>query len=467
MASLFDQQIDQTYQGLFKTSDNGPVLTEGRKQLSDGEGNLLPIEVSQAEVLLVNPILYTGSGQTAIITDNNTDSFIYLGNQDFSAATVTGLPDTDTTYTISSAQDGLNADIKLVDQLGNTSKVTLVAGTNITLSNSGNDLTINAAGGGGAAGLVAGTGVNSMKNSDALVTTPATATSVDDIVLGNGAYDNTASAVNGKNVIIGSGAGMSGGEWNVVIGKNAISAKGSSIVIGNGAQNNSGSAICIGSGAYTDSLDEQLVIGLNAKGYGNAGCISLGRDAINYGANTIAIGRNAVAGGSPGDPTTAGVAIGNNATAAGNKSIALGIDTNTVYDDAIAIGNGAKSTFFRTIAIGKNSQVNGVASIAIGENSKTTGYNQIAIGQDAQITNGGAEQSMALGYFAKITTGVIGATALGAGVTAGTANTVTLKKLQMLDYATLNYASDAAAATGGIPLGGVYHTEGALKIRIV
>jgi len=29
------------------------------------------------------------------------------------------------------------------------------------------------------------------------------------------------------------------------------------------------------------------------------------------------------------------------------------------------------------------------------------------------------------------------------------------------------YADDAAAATGGIPLGGVYHTSGALKIRIV
>ena len=37
----------------------------------------------------------------------------------------------------------------------------------------------------------------------------------------------------------------------------------------------------------------------------------------------------------------------------------------------------------------------------------------------------------------------------------------------MLDYATLNFADDTAAAAGGIPLGGVYHTAGALKIRIV
>ena len=34
------------------------------------------------------------------------------------------------------------------------------------------------------------------------------------------------------------------------------------------------------------------------------------------------------------------------------------------------------------------------------------------------------------------------------------------------DYSNLNFADDAAAATGGVPLGGVYHTSGALKVRI-
>jgi hypothetical protein len=29
-----------------------------------------------------------------------------------------------------------------------------------------------------------------------------------------------------------------------------------------------------------------------------------------------------------------------------------------------------------------------------------------------------------------------------------------------------NFASDAAAATGGIPLGGLYHTAGTIKIRL-
>lgn len=30
-----------------------------------------------------------------------------------------------------------------------------------------------------------------------------------------------------------------------------------------------------------------------------------------------------------------------------------------------------------------------------------------------------------------------------------------------------NYADDAAAAAGGIPVGGLYHTDGAVKIRLV
>ena len=41
-----------------------------------------------------------------------------------------------------------------------------------------------------------------------------------------------------------------------------------------------------------------------------------------------------------------------------------------------------------------------------------------------------------------------------------------MKMLQIANYATMNYADDTAAAAGGIPLGGVYHNAGALRIRI-
>lgn len=45
-------------------------------------------------------------------------------------------------------------------------------------------------------------------------------------------------------------------------------------------------------------------------------------------------------------------------------------------------------------------------------------------------------------------------------------NKTTTKTLVISDYANLNFADDAAAAAGGVELGGIYHTSGVLKIRI-
>ena len=38
--------------------------------------------------------------------------------------------------------------------------------------------------------------------------------------------------------------------------------------------------------------------------------------------------------------------------------------------------------------------------------------------------------------------------------------------LILLGYSTLGFTNDAEAASGGIPLGGVYHDNGSLKIRL-
>lgn len=45
-------------------------------------------------------------------------------------------------------------------------------------------------------------------------------------------------------------------------------------------------------------------------------------------------------------------------------------------------------------------------------------------------------------------------------------NKTTTGTLVISDYANLNFADDAAAAAGGVELGGIYHTSGVLKIRI-
>jgi len=96
--------------------------------------------------------------------------------------------------------------------------------------------------------------------------------------------------------------------------------------------------------------------------------------------------------------------IGNNFSVAGNRTCVMG--TNTVFGDD-------------TVAIGNNNQVAAPGAAAIGRN-----------------------------------------------LIAQTEDTLTIHKLQLVDWATTDFTDDIAAAAAGIPLGGVYHTAGILKIRI-
>lgn len=56
--------------------------------------------------------------------------------------------------------------------------------------------------------------------------------------------------------------------------------------------------------------------------------------------------------------------------------------------------------------------------------------------------------------------------ALGNGVTAAIADGVTVKNFVIANHANLDFPDDTTAAAGGVPVGGVYHTSGAIKIRL-
>lgn len=58
MSTLTGTKPKDTYQGLIKTSDNGPVSSP--KQLSDGNGNLIPITVSSTAVALTGDVTANG-----------------------------------------------------------------------------------------------------------------------------------------------------------------------------------------------------------------------------------------------------------------------------------------------------------------------------------------------------------------------------------------------------------------------
>ena len=196
MAGLNGQTVQSTYESLVKTLDNAPVGVSTRTQLSDGEGNSLPIEISQTDVALTNPTLQLGGGVSGIVGDNGNDQFIYQGNHDFSGATVIGLSsgtsgssgiDGTSGTDGSSGSSGTNGSSGTDGSSGTNGS----SGTDGTSGSSGSSGT-SAAGGGG---LVNGTGTNSLRNADDLVATPAQANGNSGVALGNGAKANGGESV--------------------------------------------------------------------------------------------------------------------------------------------------------------------------------------------------------------------------------------------------------------------------------
>ena len=321
MGQLTGNQIDLSYQGLIKTTDNA-ALGAVEKEITDGVG-------------------------TASTLKLGTTSASFVGTLDLTGATVLG--------------------------------------------------------GGGAAGLVSGTGTDSMKSADTL--TPLS-------------------------------TNLAGGQNAIVFGAGAIGNQDYGITIGTSAQSGIFSTAV---GTYAEAS------GLYATGVGPS-CKATGQ-------NTVSVGKTSWA------QSESSVAIGESAHANGTYgagSVCIGLNTRLVRDAGVAVGRNLNLPLgdfdhYRAVAIGSGTNVRGGDGIGIGTNVDIQGPNtndKIAIGNAAVVTDDN------------------GAVALGAGVTASTANTVTIKKLQMLDYASLSFADDTAAAAGGIPLGGVYHTSGALKIRI-
>ena len=120
MATLTGNTVQSTYDSLIKIGDNTSGFAT-LKQLSDGLGNLMPIEFSSTVI-----------------------DFTTATTADFTGVNVLGLPATDTTYDLTSAQSTNDVNLNLVGSDTTTDTVKLVAGTGITLTDNGsNEVTIN------------------------------------------------------------------------------------------------------------------------------------------------------------------------------------------------------------------------------------------------------------------------------------------------------------------------------------
>ena len=162
MATLTGNAINTSYQGLIKTIDNAVLGINSTKVITDGEGNLTPLALAQSSLLIGSQTAATTvelfSSNLTLADQTATNGFIlnstnlaFAGAIDFTGSTVSGLPaGSDTTYDLGSAQSTNDVDVTLTGSDATIDTIKMVAGTNITLTDNGsNQITIDAAGGGG------------------------------------------------------------------------------------------------------------------------------------------------------------------------------------------------------------------------------------------------------------------------------------------------------------------------------
>ena len=322
----------------------------------------------------------------------------------------------------------------------------------------------------GAAGLESGTGTDSMQSAASLTTTAADSQGTTGIALGNGAISG-----NGiSNIAIGNGAdgGSTGDNYSIAIGNNAQAGDGT---------------IAMGNNAGSIPSDSAVIIGNSAEG--STRTVSLGRLANASGANSIS--------------------IGNESLASGSDSIAIGISTDVSGNDAVAIGNNVESPNNDDVNIGTNNLsaktgLEGDVIIGKDNNSSTTnGGQNVMIGQSNEITQN--ERSNVIGYDNTVSRGshsivgeqntsssnyqiaifgnnntstgeksfvgghnsgatATGAVALGDGVTASTAQTVSVKALETQTNSTPTAGGIIMSDAGGTDRRINIDASGALQI---
>jgi hypothetical protein len=215
------------------------------------------------------------------------------------------------------------------------------------------------------AGLVSGTGTDSIRSSDNLTTTPAIAAAEYSIAIGEQAEVTS----------------VPDAGYSVAIGYNATATNGNSVAVGIDSSVSGLNAVSIGSSA-TAGQTGAVAIGQNANSQGNSVAIGAGATMGNsYG---FAGGYNARAN------NDASIAIGGDINVSSNQAIGIGTDINIDGSSrrAVALGQNADiSTSEGGITLGGQANVTGATGgIAIGWGSSTTGAYGIAIGSGSKVT---------------------------------------------------------------------------------
>ena len=517
MATLNGQQISATYEGLIKSANNAAGAPFPPAPLQYGDGTDTPIKLGDGTAYGVGQITLI-EGTPGVVGGG---AFEVNGN----GVTISKLVNMSALGGTASINAGSGGTIDLFDGTFNFgagfpgAPTTTVDFTNATVTGLPS----------GAAGLENGTGTDSLQSAAALTTTPATATGARSIALGEDAdaqvdnsialgnstraYGNAASIAigddadghnggvgigdgakayygsvaigkgtnsqfttfgsiligdgtamstggNGANILIGRGVTQSGNaEYATVIGDSLNATTNRIVSIGVGSQARGLSDVVIGDGANSKvdtTFGENIVIGHDAAQTGGEYSIAIGRNTTANGSTAIVIGSAATDGGSNGC-----ILIGSGATTTtADEQIVIGLQAAGASNaGGIAIGRQASNSGLNGTAMGRSASAANNAT-GLGYQAVASGNESVALGYSADAIAGGG---VAIGDRALANIG--NAVAIGSQVTSLWGNGTTVNQLAVANYASLNFADDSAASTGGVPLGGIYHTSGALKIR--
>ena len=226
-------------------------------------------------------------------------------------------------------------------------------------------------------------------------------------------------AVSGSTAI-GNGAKVKGGSGSTALGSGAtVDTASNAMALGKSATINktATSGVAIGNGAVTGSADKTITVNnlsYNVNAAGGVDSVAIGTDASNAGNTSLALGKGAtVENDSDGNYQAVvksdDIAIGTDAkTSASDFSTAIGKGASVAQstdalaigssaavgassNDAMALGKGAAvgSGAADSIAMGTKAKTISADTIAIGQNTSATGANSVVIGKSAQTTSEG------------------------------------------------------------------------------
>ncbi|WP_278949245.1 YadA-like family protein, partial [Megasphaera elsdenii] len=282
-------------------------------------------------------------------------------------------------------------------------------------------------------------------------------------------------AVSGSTAI-GSGAKVEGGSDSTALGSGAtVDTASNAMALGKSATINktSTSGVAIGNGAVTGSADKTITVNnlsYAVKAAGGENSVAIGTDASSAGNTSLALGKGAtVENDSDGNYQAVvksnDIAIGTDAkTSASDSSTAIGKGASVAQStDALAIGSSAAvgASSNDAMALGKGAAVGSGAadSIAMGTKAKTISADTIAIGQN---TSAEGANSVVIGKGAATTDE--GGNAIGTGSAASGSSTAIGQSAQAINYNALAIGNNATAnADKSISLGykaGVGTSEG-------